>query len=48
MCLQQECDKLEVVTKPSSRFRAVAQYYQNFDQVTDEQVDQIMYYRRIN
>jgi putative phosphoribosyl transferase len=40
--LQQECDRLEVVMKPSSGFRSVGQYYQNFEQVTDEQVVQIM------
>ncbi len=45
MHLQQECDRLQVITKPSSGFCAVAQYYQNFDQVTDEQIEKIMYYR---
>jgi predicted phosphoribosyltransferase len=46
--LQQECDRLEVVMKPSSGFRSVGQYYQNFEQVTDDQVIQIMNNRNID
>jgi predicted phosphoribosyltransferase len=40
--LEKECDRLEVIIKPSTGFRAVAQYYQDFTQITDEQVIQIM------
>jgi predicted phosphoribosyltransferase len=39
--LEKECDKLEVITKPAG-FRAVAQYYQDFGEVTDEQVVQTL------
>ena len=40
--LQQECDRLEIITKPSSGFRSVTQYYQDFGQSSDEKVIQIM------
>jgi predicted phosphoribosyltransferase len=44
--LEKECDALEVTTKPSAGFRSVAQYYQVFNQITDEQVVQIICNRR--
>jgi putative phosphoribosyl transferase len=44
--LEKECDKLEVITKPSAGFRAVAQYYQDFGEITDEQVVQTLRNRR--
>ncbi len=40
--LEQECDRLEIITKPSTGFRSVGQYYQDFGQISDEQVIQIM------
>ena len=40
--LLKDCDKLEVITKPSSGFRSVGQYYHDFGQISDEQVIQIM------
>lgn len=42
MLLERESDKLEVVLKPSTGFRSVGQYYQDFTQVTDDQVIRIM------
>ena len=42
MLLERESDKLEVVLKPSTGFRSVGQYYQDFTQVIDDQVIQIM------
>jgi putative phosphoribosyl transferase len=30
--LQRECDRLEIITKPSSGFRSVGQYYHDFGQ----------------
>ena len=42
MLLERECDKLEVILKPSIGFRSVGQYYEDFTQVTDDQVIQIM------
>ena len=40
--LKQEADTIEVVTSPSSNFRSVGQYYQDFNPVADEQVREIM------
>jgi putative phosphoribosyl transferase len=40
--LRQEADTVQVVTSPSSNFRSVGQYYQDFNQVADEQVREIM------
>lgn len=40
--LERESDRLEVVLKPSTGFRSVGQYYQDFTQVTDDQVIQII------
>jgi predicted phosphoribosyltransferase len=42
MLLERESDRLEVVLKPSTGFRSVGQYYQDFTQVTDDQVIQII------
>lgn len=43
-----EADHVEVVTAPSnSNFRSVAQYYQSFEPVSDEQVIQIMKNRNL-
>ena len=42
MLLERESDKLEVVLKPSTGFRSVGQYYQDFTQVTDDQVIRII------
>jgi putative phosphoribosyl transferase len=41
--LKQEADVVEVITSPSGNFRAVGQYYQEFNPVSDEQVIKIMY-----
>jgi predicted phosphoribosyltransferase len=40
--LKQEADAIEVITTPSSTFTSVSQYYQIFDQVSEEQVITIM------
>jgi putative phosphoribosyl transferase len=41
--LQKECNaEVEVVISPSSKFRSVEQYHQNFQEVSDEQVIRIM------
>ena len=42
MLLEKECDKLDVITRPSAGFRAVGQYYQDFGEITDEQVVEIL------
>lgn len=34
--LEKEWNTLEVITKPSARFRGVSQYYRDFNQITDE------------
>ena len=47
MLLQKECDTLEIVMKPSSGFRAVAQYYKDFNQISDDEVKQIIQNRNI-
>jgi putative phosphoribosyl transferase len=47
MLLQKECDTLEIVMKPSSGFRAVAQYYKDFNQISDDEVKQIIQKRNI-
>jgi putative phosphoribosyl transferase len=45
--LKQECDLVKVIISPSSNFRTVEQYYQDFSQVMDEQVIQIMRSRKL-
>jgi putative phosphoribosyl transferase len=41
--LKRECNaEVEVVTSPSTTFRSVSQYYDNFEPVADEQVIEIM------
>jgi putative phosphoribosyl transferase len=40
--LKRECDEVEVIICPSSNFHSVEQYYQDFGQVMDEQVIEIM------
>jgi len=40
--LKRECDEVEVIICPSSNFHTVEQYYQDFGQVMDEQVIEIM------
>lgn len=40
--LKQEADALEVVTSPSSVFRSVGQFYQDFEQVPDDNVIEIL------
>jgi len=36
-------DQIEVITSPKNRnFASIEQYYQNFDQITDEQVIDIL------
>jgi putative phosphoribosyl transferase len=40
--LKQEADIVEVITSPSGNFRAVGQYYQEFNPVSDEKVIEIM------
>jgi putative phosphoribosyl transferase len=46
--LKDEVDYIEVTTSPpSSRFKSVEQYYQEFNQATDEQVIQIMRSRNL-
>lgn len=40
--LKQEADIIEVITNPSSNFRTVGQYYQEFNPVSDEKVIEIM------
>jgi putative phosphoribosyl transferase len=46
--LKDEVDYVEVVTSPPiSRFKSVQQYYQEFNQATDEQVIQIMKSRNL-
>jgi putative phosphoribosyl transferase len=42
MLLERESDRIEVVLKPSTGFRSVGQYYQDFTQVTDDQVIRII------
>ena len=39
----EEIDQIEVITSPQNRnFVSIEQYYQNFDQVTDKQVIEII------
>jgi predicted phosphoribosyltransferase len=45
--LKKEADHVEVVTAPSSFFNSVGQYYQSFEQVSDEKVMEIMKNRRL-
>jgi putative phosphoribosyl transferase len=41
--LKREADHVEVITSPSTfNFKSVAQYYQSFEAVTDEQIINIM------
>jgi predicted phosphoribosyltransferase len=40
--LKQEVDVVEVITSPSSVFRSVGQFYQNFEQVPDDKVIEIL------
>ena len=40
--LKQEADAVEVVTSLSSTFRSVGQFYQDFNQVSDEKVIEIL------
>lgn len=41
--LKEECDHLEIITKPSlSKFQTVSQYYKDFNPITDEQVVEIL------
>jgi putative phosphoribosyl transferase len=40
--LKQEADEVEVVTSLSSTFRSVGQFYQDFNQVPDEKVIEIL------
>jgi putative phosphoribosyl transferase len=40
--LKQEADAVEVVTSPSSTFRSVEQFYQDFKQVPDDMVMEIL------
>jgi predicted phosphoribosyltransferase len=40
--LKQECDAVEVVTSPSSTFSSVQQFYQDFRQVPDDKVMEIL------
>jgi putative phosphoribosyl transferase len=41
--LKKEADHVEVIIAPSNySFKSVGQYYQSFEQVTDEQVIEIM------
>lgn len=40
--LKQEADAVEVVTSPSSTFRSVEQFYQEFNQVPDDKVMEIL------
>jgi predicted phosphoribosyltransferase len=45
--LKRECDEVEVIICPSSNFHTVEQYYQDFSQVTDKQVVEIMRTRNL-
>jgi putative phosphoribosyl transferase len=45
--LKQEADVVEVVTSPSSTFRSVEQFYQDFKQVRDDKVIEILRTRNI-
>jgi putative phosphoribosyl transferase len=40
--IKQEADAVEVVTSPSSTFRSVEQFYQDFKQVHDDKVTEIL------
>jgi putative phosphoribosyl transferase len=40
--LEKECDHLEVITKPSSKFHTVSQYYKDFEPLEDYQVINIL------
>jgi predicted phosphoribosyltransferase len=46
--LKNEVEQVEVITQPSSsNFNYVGQYYQEFPQVTDEQLIQVMRARKL-
>jgi len=45
--LKQEADAVEVVTSPSSTFRSVEQFYQDFKQVPDDEVIEILRTRSV-
>jgi len=39
----EDIDQIEVITSPQNgNFRSIEQYYQNFDQITDKQVIDII------
>lgn len=40
--LEKECDHLEVIIKPSSKFHTVSQYYKDFEPIEDSQVINIL------
>jgi putative phosphoribosyl transferase len=40
--LEHECDTVKVVINPASNFRSVEQFYQDFQQVSDERVMEIL------
>ena len=46
--LKQECDAVEVVTTPSSTFSSVEQFYQDFRQVPDDKVMEILRTRNMS
>ena len=45
--LRREADHVEIVTAPSLFFNSVGQYYQSFEQVSDEKVIEIMKNRKL-
>jgi putative phosphoribosyl transferase len=45
--LKEEADHVEVVTAPSAFFNSVGQYYQRFEQVSDEKVIEILKNRKL-
>ena len=46
---EEDFDCIEVITSPTSNFKSVEQYYKNFNQVTDEQVmDILAKYQRVS